>query len=63
VREDHLAALSRGVPFEIEKRARRKDGQYRWFLIRFNPFHDEKGTPGAVVRDRNRRRRSQTGRR
>jgi PAS domain S-box-containing protein len=43
VREDHLAALSRGVPFEIEKRARRKDGQYRWFLIRFNPFHDEKG--------------------
>src|ERR1700722_13715533 len=37
VREDDLAALSRGVPFEIEKRARRKDGQYRWFLIRFNP--------------------------
>ena len=60
VREDHLAALSRGVPFEIEKRARRKDGQYRWFLIRFNPFHDEKGRPvrwygtGIDVEDRKR---------
>ena len=60
VREDHLAALSRGVPFEIEKRARRKDGQYRWFLIRFNPFHDEKGRPvrwygtGTDVEDRKR---------
>ncbi len=24
-------------------RARRKDGQYRWFLIRYNPFRDEQG--------------------
>jgi formate hydrogenlyase transcriptional activator len=60
VREDHLAALSRGVPFEIEKRARRKDGQYRWFLIRFNPLHDEKGRPvrwygtGTDIEDRKR---------
>jgi formate hydrogenlyase transcriptional activator len=60
VREDHLAALARGVPFEIEKRARRKDGQYRWFLIRFNPFHDEQGRPvrwygtGTDVEDRKR---------
>ncbi len=60
VREEHLAAVSRGVPFELEKRARRKDGQYRWFLIRFNPFHDEQGRPvrwygtGTDIEDRKR---------
>jgi formate hydrogenlyase transcriptional activator len=37
------AALARGLPFEIEQRALRKDGQYRWFLIRYNPFRDEQG--------------------
>jgi PAS domain-containing protein len=31
--ETRQAALARGLPFEIEQRARRKDGQYRWFLI------------------------------
>jgi PAS domain S-box-containing protein len=40
VRED---AISRGVPWEAEARIRRKDGQYRWFLIRFNPLRDEQG--------------------
>lgn len=35
--------FSRGEPFETEIRARRKDGQYRWFLTRHNPFHDENG--------------------
>src|SRR5947209_8196605 len=43
LREDRQAALARGLPFEIEQRARRKDGQYRWFLIRYNPFRDEGG--------------------
>jgi len=43
LREERQAALSRGVPFEIEQRARRKDGQYRWFLVRYNPFRDEQG--------------------
>src|SRR5438093_4209806 len=43
LREERQAALSRGLPFEIEQRARRKDGQYRWFLIRYNPFRDEHG--------------------
>src|SRR5713101_2986821 len=43
LREESQAALSRGLPFEIEQRARRKDGQYRWFLIRYNPFRDERG--------------------
>jgi PAS domain S-box-containing protein len=36
-------AMRRGVPFETEQRARRKDGQYRWFLSRYYPFHDERG--------------------
>src|SRR6266481_1121395 len=43
LRQDRQAALARGLPFEIEQRARRKDGQYRWFLIRYNPFRDEQG--------------------
>ncbi len=43
LREERRAALSRGLPFEIEQRALRKDGQYRWFLIRYNPFRDEQG--------------------
>ena len=41
LREERQAALARGLPFEIEQRALRKDGQYRWFLIRYNPFRDE----------------------
>jgi len=43
LREERQAALSRGLPFEIEQRARRKDGQYRWFLIQYHPFRDEQG--------------------
>jgi len=35
--------LSGEVPFELELRARRHDGKYRWFLIRYNPFRDEQG--------------------
>jgi formate hydrogenlyase transcriptional activator len=46
LRDERNAALSRGVPFEIEQRARRNDGQYRWFLIRYNPFRNE----GQVTR-------------
>jgi formate hydrogenlyase transcriptional activator len=36
-------AVSRGVVWEGELRLRRKDGEYRWFLIRCNPLSDEKG--------------------
>ena len=42
-RDERRAALGRGVPFEAELRARRKDGAYRWFLIRYNPFRNEQG--------------------
>jgi len=45
LREDRLKALSGGIPFENEQRARRKDGQYRWFSIRYNPLLDEQGLP------------------
>ncbi|HXN93216.1 MAG TPA: sigma 54-interacting transcriptional regulator, partial [Candidatus Acidoferrales bacterium] len=43
LREERKAGLARGLPFEIEQRARRKDGQYRWLLLRYNPFRDEQG--------------------
>jgi PAS domain S-box-containing protein len=32
-----------GVPHEAEFRLRRKDGEYRWFLFRYNPLRDEQG--------------------
>ena len=32
-----------GSPYEIELRLRRRDGQHRWFLFRFNPMLDEQG--------------------
>jgi len=37
-------ALLRGQPFEAELRARRSDGQYRWFLNRYHPVRDGDGT-------------------
>src|SRR5229473_249269 len=42
-RNERKAALARGVPFGFEQRALRKDGQYRWFLICYNPFRNEQG--------------------
>jgi PAS domain S-box-containing protein len=32
-----------GLPHEYEARFLRKDGQYRWFLIRWSPLRDEQG--------------------
>jgi formate hydrogenlyase transcriptional activator len=43
LREQRDAAISRGVPFEYERRMRRRDGQYRWFLVQYNPLRDERG--------------------
>jgi hypothetical protein len=42
----HIArrpALSEGVPFETERRVPGKDGKYRWYVLRYNPFRDEQG--------------------
>ena len=43
VRNERQKGLAAGIPFELEQRVRRHDGQYRWFLIRYNPFRDEQG--------------------
>jgi formate hydrogenlyase transcriptional activator len=57
--EQH-AGLLRGLPFEIELRARRKDGQYRWLLNRYKPYRDEQGrltrwySTGTDIEDRKR---------
>jgi PAS domain-containing protein len=37
------AALASGEPFEAEARVRRADGEYRMFLHRKVPMHDEEG--------------------
>src|SRR6267143_703021 len=36
-------ARSGGSAFELELRMRKRDGTYRWFLVRFNPLRDEEG--------------------
>jgi PAS domain S-box-containing protein len=36
-------AFLKGVSFEIEQRILGKDGKYRWYLLRYNPFRDEQG--------------------
>jgi len=43
LRDERDAAISRGVPFEYERRVRRRDGQYRWLLVQYNPLLDERG--------------------
>src|SRR3984885_2500433 len=51
-------ALLKGAPFETERRVLGKDGNYRWHLLRYNPFYDEQGrlvrwyAPGADIEDR-----------
>jgi formate hydrogenlyase transcriptional activator len=60
LRDIRQAALLSGLPFEIEVRGRSKDGQYRWFLARYNPFRDERGrlvrwyVTGTDIEDRKR---------
>jgi len=39
--DERQRGLARAAPFEIEWRVRRKDGQYRWFLVRYHPLRDE----------------------
>jgi formate hydrogenlyase transcriptional activator len=43
LRDQREAALSGGLPFEYERRVRRRDGQYRWLLVQYNPLQDEQG--------------------
>jgi formate hydrogenlyase transcriptional activator len=43
LREQRQKALAGTIPFENEQRGLGKDGKYRWFLIRYNPFLGENG--------------------
>jgi formate hydrogenlyase transcriptional activator len=43
VEAERRLGLSKGVPFEMEKRLLGKDGQFRWFLFRYNPVVDDEG--------------------
>ena len=43
VLQERERAVARGAAWEGELRLRRKDGEYRWFLIRSNPLRDEAG--------------------
>ena len=43
VKDERQKALAIGEPFELEQRIRRNDGQYRWFLIRYNALRDDNG--------------------
>ena len=43
LREEREAAIARGLQFEYERRVRHRDGEYRWFLIQYNPLRDEEG--------------------
>src|SRR5271170_5335005 len=60
LRETRRIGFSQGIPWENELRVRRKDGQYRWFLIRYSPLYDEQGrlirwlSAGTDIEDRKR---------
>lgn len=60
LREERAKALSGTIPFENEQRALGKDGEYRWFLIQYNPFLDDNGkvvhwyATGTDIHDRKR---------
>jgi len=41
--KEQSAGLSKGSPFQMEKRLLGKDGRYRWFLCRYNPLLNEAG--------------------
>lgn len=43
-REKLQAAISSLEPFQHEHRMRRRDGEYRWFIVRAEPTFDETGT-------------------
>src|SRR6201982_196844 len=43
VEAERRFGLSKGVPFEMEKRLLSKDGRFRWFLFRYNPVLGDEG--------------------
>ena len=43
LKDERSQGLARAMPFELEWRLRRNDGQYRWFLVRYHPLRDDRG--------------------
>ncbi len=43
MKEARRQGLASGRPFQIELRARSRNGQFEWFLMRYSPFRDENG--------------------
>jgi len=43
LRREQPTKFASAAPYEIEARLKRRDGQYRWFLARFNPVLDGQG--------------------
>ena len=60
LRSDRSERMQRGIPFELEMRARLKDRQYRWFLVQYKPLIDGDGrlvrwyATGTDINDRKR---------
>jgi PAS domain S-box-containing protein len=60
LRNDRPERMQRGIPFELEMRARLKDRQYRWFLVQYKPLIDGDGrvvrwyATGTDINDRKR---------
>ena len=60
MKEERERLLAAGLPFELEQRARRADGDYRWFLFRHKPLRDEQErlvrwyTTGTDIEERKR---------
>ena len=56
--ETRQRGISSGMPFEMEARLRREDGQYRWFLFRYSPYRNQQGeiagwySTGTDIEDR-----------
>ncbi len=48
-RVDHIDALRRHQPFEMELRLRRADGAWRWILARATPTTDDGATPAGFI--------------
>jgi PAS domain S-box-containing protein len=60
LRKERQEGFERGKPFELEQRVLGKDGNYRWFLARYNPLRDDHGNiirwyaTGTDIEDRKR---------
>ncbi len=60
LRDSRNRSFAAGVPFQLETRARRRDGVYHWFLIHYKPFYDGSGklirwyATGTDIEDRRR---------